>query len=190
MVRGARAGERFDLYVGEGDGVNVLAPSVSLCSPGRGEDANGLYQNPGLIQRAFEERFVAPLQKEAARLLEPAARSTSPVLESLRAVAVSSFGGLAGSRPELRLTIVSDLVQHSALNSHFRGETDFSDLERRPQWQSLRANLSGVSVTVMYLLRPNARRPNGAAVQNRGHQLFWERAIRANGGEIVALEAL
>lgn len=185
----ARTGERFDLYVAEGDGVSLLAPAVSVCSPGRGADANSLYQNPEMIQRAFEERFMSVLDRDVRRLMEPSTRSNSPILESIKAVAVASFGGVDRNTPK-RLIVVSDMIQHSNLNSHYRGETSFDDLGRRAEWRSLQANLSSVEVTVLYLLRPNARRAGGRPLQDRAHQLFWERAIRASGGELVELQSL
>ncbi|QYU70478.1 hypothetical protein J4558_10330 [Leptolyngbya sp. 15MV] len=188
-IQPARAGERFDLFVAEGDGANVVTPTVRLCSPGRGADANALYQNPDLIQRAFEERFLRVLEAELRKLLEPSTRSNSPILESIKAAAVSSFGGVASDVPK-RLVIVSDMIQHTSLNSHFRGETDFDHLTRRVEWRALQANLTSVEVTVLYLLRPSARRPGGRPLQDRGHQLFWERAIRASGGQLVELQTL
>jgi hypothetical protein len=188
-IRAARAGERFDLFVAEGDAVNTLAPSVSLCSPGRGADASSLYQNPEMIQRAFDERFVRILEAELRKLLEPSSRQNSPILESIKAAAVASFGSVEAATPK-RLIIISDMIQHSALNSHYRGETDFDELSRRTQWRALQANLTSVEVTVFYLLRPNARRPGGRPLQDRGHQLFWERAVRASGGQLMELRTL
>jgi hypothetical protein len=188
-ILAARAGERFDLFVAEGDAVNTLSPSVSLCSPGRGTDASSLYQNPEMIQRAFEERFVRILEVELRKLLDPSSRLNSPILESIKAAAVASFGAVEAATPK-RLIVISDMIQHTQLNSHYRGETDFEDLSRRPQWRALQANLTSVEVTVFYLLRSNARRPSGRPLQDRGHQLFWERAIRASGGQLMELRTL
>jgi hypothetical protein len=189
QIFAARAGERFDLFVAEGDAVNTLAPSVRVCSPGRGADASSIYQNPEMIQQAFEERFVRILEAELRKLLEPSSRQNSPILESIKAAAVASFGAVDAATPK-RLIIISDLIQHTALNSHYRGETDFEDLSRRAQWRSLQANLTSVKVTAFYLLRSNARRPSGRPLQDRGHQLFWERAIRASGGDLIELRTL
>jgi hypothetical protein len=189
LVADAAAGERFDLYVADGDGVNTLAPVVSLCSPGRGVDASSLYQNPTMIQHAFDERFVGPLRQELGKLMEPSRRSSSPILESIRAVSVTSFGSIGPGARRLRLTIVSDMVQHSAGLSQIRSDVEFSDFERRPQWPELRGNLEGADVTVLYLLRSGARHPNGKPVQSRGHQLFWEQVLRASGARSIALDS-
>lgn len=180
----AKVGERFDLYVASGDTVNVLTPVASVCSPGRGDQANELYENPQMIQRQFEDRFVGVLKENLARLLASATAESSPILESVKAAAVSSFGGVEPGQIPLQMTLVSDLVQHSQGNSHFRGETSFDDLSKRPAWRSLQANLKGATVNVLYLLRPVAVR-NGQPVQNRGHQLFWEKALSGGGASEV-----
>src|SRR5262245_60168088 len=45
-VRNSRIGERFDLYTINGDAVTALLAQASVCNPGRGDQANELYQNP------------------------------------------------------------------------------------------------------------------------------------------------
>lgn len=180
----ARIGERFDLYVASGDTVNVLAPVASVCSPGRGDQANELYENPQMIQRRFDEKFVGVMKDSLTRLLSATTADSSPILESVRAAAISSFGAIEPGQIPLQMTIVSDMVQHSPGNSHFRGETNFDDLAKRPVWRSLQANLKGAKVNIMYLLRPAAMR-NGQSIQSRGHQYFWEKALPASGASGV-----
>jgi hypothetical protein len=182
-VKAAKIGERFDLFVANSDAVNVLTPVASVCSPGRRDQANELYQNPDMIQRQFEEKFVNVLRSNLDRLLSASTSDSSPILESIRAVAVASFGNVdAGSIP-LELTIVSDFVQHSPANSHFRGETSFDELARKAAWRPLQVNLKGAKVHMLYLARDVKR--NGQPIQNSLHQLFWEKVFRANAsGEI------
>jgi len=186
-VKTAAIGERFDLYVANGDAVNVLTAVASVCNPGRGDQANELYQNPQMIQRQFEEKFVKVLGQNLDTLLQATTSDSSPILESIRAVAVASFGNVDPGKIPLELTIVSDLVQHSATNSHFRGEVNFADLSRKPAWRSLQADLKGAKVHALYLLRSD---PKVARIQNRGHQLFWENAIHADGGVLESFTPL
>lgn len=185
----AKIGERFDLYVASGDTVSVLTPVASVCSPGRGDQANELYENPQMIQRQFEAKFVGVMKENLSRLLETATADSSPILESIKAAAVSSFGSIEPGQIPLQMTIVSDLVQHSQVSSHFRGETSFDDLARRSAWRSLQANLKGATVNVLYLLRPVSVR-NGQPIQNRGHQVFWEKALSASGAGDVKFTSL
>jgi hypothetical protein len=87
-VRNARIGERFDLYTANGDAGNVLSTASSVCNPGRGDQANELYQNPQMIQRQFEEKFLKPLEASLQQLLSSSTADSSPILESIRAAAV------------------------------------------------------------------------------------------------------
>lgn len=181
-VRGAKIGERFDLYTANGDAGNVLTAVASVCNPGRGDQANELYQNPQMIQRQFEEKFLKPLEASLQQLLVSSTTDSSPILESIRAASVSSFGTVEPGTVPLRLTIISDLVQHTPLHSHFRGEPNFADLVKRPEWRLLQANLKGATVDVIYLLRASARRGN-VPIQNQGHQMFWFKVFEVDGAD-------
>lgn len=182
-INEAKVGERFDLFVADSDAVNVLRPVASVCNPGR--EGNELYENPDMIRRQFEERFVKVLRTSLDELLGKSTSQSSPVLESIRAAAVASFGTVdAGSIP-LELTVVSDFVQNSGANSHFRGETNFETLSGKPAWRQLQVNLKGAKVHMLYLARKEV-----ANIQNRGHQLFWEKAFRANRAGDIDLSLL
>jgi hypothetical protein len=182
-------GERIDIYVMEGDTQNLLTPVLSVCNPGNPRDANQLYENPEQIRRTFEERYAVQVQHTIDALMNATNRPNSPILESIRAIAVGSFGPYDQNTIPLRLTIVSDMVQHSQAVSQFRGETSFTELSRSAAWRGLLANLKGAEVHIFYLLRPSARRGN-TPIQNRGHQQFWEQAIAAFNGRLTGLEAL
>jgi hypothetical protein len=168
----AQPGTRLALYVAESDGVAALSPVLALCNPGR--DANPLYQNPRLIRERYERDFKARLDAAVAALLAPSTRQTSPIMESLKAVCVDAFGAAPAGVP-LRLTIVSDMLQHSQVASHYR-ERDFEALLRSPRLQALRADCRGADVDVVYLLRPTRTGQPGA--QTRAHQSFWDRYLQ------------
>jgi hypothetical protein len=180
----ATFGTRFDLYTVEGDSQNTLTPILSICSPNRPEDANALIENPELIKKRYQQRFVSILDKTIDDLLKNSTRDTSPIIESMKAAAITSFGPYENRNIPFRLTIASDMVQHTRDYSNFRTEPNFSALEKSVAWRSLRPNLLGAQVDVLYLLRPSALR-GGVLIQNRGHQQFWEQLIKASDGRFV-----
>jgi hypothetical protein len=188
-VKSAKIGERFDLYTANGDAGNVLTAVASVCNPGRGDQANELYQNPQMIQRQFDTKFLKPLESSLVELLKSGTTKESPILESIRAAAVASFGSTEPNTIPLQMTIISDLVQHTALYSQFRTDGSFADLAKRPEWRSLQANLKGAKVDVLYLLRAEARRGN-VPIQNRGHQEFWGKAFEASGADRITITPL
>ena len=190
QIEGAkRGGERFDVYTVTGDAVNVLDPKLQICSPGRGDDANSLYQNPDIIRRKFERDFVATIRKEIKELLVAPELPTSPILESIRASAMSSFGRFERGQVPLRMTIISDLIQNTPILDQYHNAVTFDAFSRSPGWRSVIADLKGAQVYVIYLVRQKAMRA-GKPIQDRAHQLFWEKAIEASDGEAVAIDAL
>jgi hypothetical protein len=92
----AQFGTRFDIYTFDGDEKWVLAPQLTICSPERAEEANAIIENPDLIRRRYEAQFSAVLDRSLDALLEVSTRPNSPIIESLKAAATSSFGELEG----------------------------------------------------------------------------------------------
>ncbi len=188
MKESATFGTRFDLYTFEGTQSDAMLPDAQVCAPGKPSEANMVIENPDRVRRIYEDRFSKPLDAAINNLLVATTKPTSPILESLHAAAQTSFGSLVNGLP-LRLTIISDLVQHSTAASHFRSAPDFAALSRSPAWAALQPQLRGARVDVLYLLRPTALR-NGAPIQTRGHQAFWEQMIQESGGIVERIEPL
>jgi hypothetical protein len=189
LKRAADFGYRFDIYTFEGDSKSALEPIMTICSPGKPEDANELIQNPEFLRRRYEERFSGVLDKTVDGLLQVSSRDNSPIIESLRAAALTSFGPINEGQTKLRLTLISDMVQHSAQYSQFRSDQTFQQLSRTPMWATLRPNLKQAEVNILYLLRPSAKRGN-ASIQSRGHQLFWEQLIQNGNGIAAKIEPI
>jgi hypothetical protein len=184
----AAFGTRFDVYTFEGDGTNELPPVLSVCAPGRPQDANELIENPERVRKRYEESFAIVLDKVINELLRASTRPNSPIVESLRAAAQTSFGPFDPGQIPLRATLVSDMVQHTADLSHFKAEANFKQLSSANKWAGLRPQLKGADVYVLYLLRPTAVRA-GTPIQNRGHQAFWEQLIEASGGRLMEFDS-
>jgi hypothetical protein len=94
-----------------------------------------------------------------------------------------------GKDVRLRVTIVSDLIQHTTNNSHFKAVPDFPQLSRTITWSTIAPQLKGAEVDVLYILRPEAKRA-GKAIQDRGHQLFWEQLIQASNGTLLRVDPI
>jgi hypothetical protein len=171
-VLGAAPATRIALYVAESDGTAALTPVLALCNPGR--DANPIYQNPRLIREKYERDFKTRLDTTINALLAPSTRQTSPIMESLKAVCIDAFGAEPAGIP-LRLTIVSDMLQHSPIASHYR-DRDYEALLRSPRLQAVRADCRGAEVDILYLLRPTRSGQPGA--QSRAHQRFWDHYLQ------------
>jgi hypothetical protein len=185
----AEFGQRFDIYTFDGDEMNELAPILTICSPSRPENANELIENPEIVRRRYEEKFSKVLDQTVDALLKESTRPNSPIIESLRAAAGSSFGGLEDGKIRLRVTLISDMVQHTQLYSHFRTEPNFPQLAKSQNWPAIRPNLHGADVEIVYLRRPSAKRGR-APIQNRGHEAFWEQLITTSQGRLNSIDPI
>jgi hypothetical protein len=184
--KSALAGYRFDLYTFQGNTRDVLEPVLQICSPGN--EANELYENPDRIRRRYDTQFVAIANNTIDALLRESTQDNSPIIESIRAAAITSFGSVTANIP-LRMTLISDMVQNTRNISQIRSDADLNALLKNPLWPTLRPSLKGAQVDIMYLLRPTAVR-GGKTIQNQGHQIFWENLISAGGGQLSTITPL
>ena len=182
-------GLRFDIYTFEGDTSHVLEPKLRICALGKPESANPLIENPEIVRRRYEARFAAVIDQTVSGLLRVSTQSTSPIIESIRAAAITSFGPIERGQMPLRITMISDMIQNTALYSQFKTESNFGILARSSGWASLQPQLKGAQADILYLSRPKAAR-NGVPIQNRGHEAFWEQLIAASGGQLASVEPL
>ncbi|WP_316179495.1 MULTISPECIES: hypothetical protein [unclassified Bradyrhizobium] len=185
----ASFGTRFDIYTFEGDTTHVLRPKLVICALGKPDAANPWIENPEEVRKSYETKFAAVLDQVVEDLLHASRQNSSPIIESLRAASITSFGRVDAGRLPLRLTMVSDMVQHTALSSHFQAEPNFAALSHNSAWPTLQPELKGAEVNILYLLRPTALRGK-VSIQSRGHQVFWEQLVSGSGGRLIAVEPL
>lgn len=180
-IQDADVGERLDLYVLAGDGTQALTPQVSLCRP-RSEGSE-LTENPRKLRENYERKFKQPLDAALAAMAEPSNAKTSPIMESIKAVCVSAFGGVP-ERVPADITIVSDMIQYSTLLNHYR-KRDFVEFAASPAYREVLADCHHASVDILYLVRPR-----DVQVQDRRHQLFWEQFLDHENAVLEKMEAI
>ncbi len=149
--------ERLSLYILDETGTYSPSPLFDMCNPGRGDQANELYENPHRIQQKFEEQFSAPLDLVLESLLLPGTAPQSPILETIK--------GLRENDKE-RLVVVSDMMQNSTLASFYgkspvsvskAGDASICSMENPYQL-----------IQVYYVNRPNVQIARKQEVRN-----FW-----------------
>ncbi|WP_441252103.1 hypothetical protein AB8A28_09215 [Tardiphaga sp. 71_E8_N1_1] len=182
-------GTRFDIYTFEGDANTALLPKLQLCALGKPGEANQLVENPVRRKRDYDSKFASVLDSAISELLQGSKQSTSPIIESLRAAAITSFGSVERGQMPLRLTMISDMVQHTGAYSNFQVEPNFSQLSKQSVWANLEPQLKGAEIEILYLLRRSAQR-RGTQIQNRGHQVFWEQLVSSSGGRLTMIDPL
>ena len=175
--------EWVGIFVLDEDDLTLPAPVVALCNPGNESTANPLYENPMQIQRRFDQEFRKPIEEAVEELADLPPKPTSPIFEMVRAVALDRDFDSTRKR---RLIVISDMLQNTAVYSHYRGDADFE------RWQGtnhakefLQLSLLGVEVEILYLKRPEVR-----SLQTHGHVAFWESYFDAVGAEVNTLKPL
>jgi len=104
---------RLSIFSFQGDVEYGFAPVFSICSPGRGNETNGLYGNPLKVQKKFNDMFGQPLLGVLDSLRDPKHADHSPILEVM--VDITSRSEFAGISVPRRITIISDMIQNSPI---------------------------------------------------------------------------
>lgn len=140
---------RIDFYEISETG-NHIRP-FSMCIPPDGSEADELFENPTLIKRRFEEKFLTVFNETMARLLTQKPAKQSPIIESVQSVAVEAMGVTPGSH---HLILVSDLLQHSSKVSFYKEKPNMSRyLEANSNTGGMFAKLNNVEVNVLIVPR-------------------------------------
>lgn len=138
----------------------------SVCKPRDGSDADPLTENKQLLEHAYRERFLAPLDAALDTLEQLPAAASSPILEALHEVVSQRSFADAEQR---RLVVVSDLLQHSAVLSQYRQDYDFAPLRQHSLYVTeVEAALRRAEVRVYQLTSAASRR-----YQTPAHTRFW-----------------
>ena len=127
----------------------------ALCKPLEGTAANKLYQNPRLVAERYEKGFRQPFATNLEKMLTADGADRSPIMESLQAVLAATPGFLDAAYVR-RVLIISDLLQHSAVFSFYRGDT-WRKFQRSRNFARLARSLQGVDVEILRLPRPEAK---------------------------------
>jgi hypothetical protein len=160
----------------------VTRPLVHLCNPGTGADLNRIYENPDLAARKWE-RFGRQLDAEVDRLMTMPGSQTSPIFEAVQATALRTFNRSEYRKAPKRLVIASDLMQHvPGKFSHYQELPSFDQFRRSPYHTEVAADLSGVGVTLLYLVRPRAPQ------KWPEHRRFWEQYFLGQGATVERIE--
>jgi hypothetical protein len=164
---------RLTAHLVGGDPDDAAQAALDLCNPGDGTTVDRLTGNPRRAQRRFEAGFATPIADLIAGLAVAERADRSPLVEALAAVAMTMEPS-----PRRRIVIVSDLLQNSAAQSHYRGAPDVAAMLAAPVGARLAdGRLDGVGVTLVRL-------PNDvhASRQNAALTAFWIELVRAVGG--------
>ncbi|MCB1883087.1 MAG: hypothetical protein KDG89_03670 [Geminicoccaceae bacterium] len=166
-------------------GPAALEPLAAACNPGRAAEGSVWTQNRRLLGERFEAAFEAPIEAALAGLEGGAPADSSPILESLKSVAVSAFEGTGRSDRPHRLVVVSDMLQHTSGWSNYREPLDAARLLKSDDYRRTAPDLRGAEVEILYLARRTAK-----PIQGRAHVAFWRDVLVAAGVQDLRFKQL
>ena len=175
---------RISIYVIDANNNKEIAPDFVVCAPRTGEDANAFYENPKLIRQRWHEKFEQPLDQAIDGFMQPAQADFSPIMEVFQTILLSAFPTGAEAEPK-QIILISDMLQHTPEWSHYRGQMDFSELQKSVYYQRINTDLQQAEVNILYV-----RREGMEKLQNKRHAFFWSDFIQSIGGRVTLIEKI
>lgn len=160
----------------------------SKCNPGDGAGLSEWTANPVQSRRRWIESFQKPIQAAFEIGLRPSQADASPILSTLQMIAIERFTGQVAAKIPLRLTILSDLIEHGPRYSQYSASLSYDIFRRSDVYRDLRTDLGGAEV-VFYQIQRRTRRPISSADLIK----FWIEWTQDNGGrfrEALRLQGL
>jgi hypothetical protein len=139
------------------------------CNPGTGGEADGWIEGPKRLDRVWQTRFHPPLARATTRLLTAKEAPSSPLMETITAIAKRA--DFAPSIRDRRLAVVSDLIQFTpGVYTQYQMDESWARFARTALASQADADLSNIAITVDYI-----ERPQDSAFQGPAHVAFWRR---------------
>ncbi len=147
-----------------------LTPIFDVCSPGRRKDADAWTESGALMEKAYKDKFLAPLDEAIAQLSKPSKSDYSPITRQIERVTkdrtLTAVGGPA------KIILLSDLLENTTEQSVY----DSGPFELPPPRSQF---LKGFTVQIVQLGNTRA-----AALQSPELTEKWVAWFRAAGATI------
>jgi hypothetical protein len=174
VVAEMKKGERLLFFTFSRNEYASLKARLAICKPQ--DTANPLYETELKIRSHLRSKFVEPVLEIGATTAAEEVGTSSPILEAL--YAVSHSADLEAWNTQCRLILISDLLQHSEIFSHYRSSPDFRAWLDGPGGQMTPA-MKGWNVDIIYL-----ERMKDATRQGETHREFWQQYFFDAGAHI------
>ncbi len=149
------------------------------CNPGDGSGLSEYTANPRLARQRWLDGFRQPLDEALDAGFQPLPGKTSPIMETIQRIAIERFSGRAVERVPKSLVVISDMLQHGADYSQYKGDLSFARFKSSPAYKKVQTDLHGADVVIYYIQRQTGRPINSA-----DHIHFWADWIHDNNGRL------
>lgn len=178
------AGTKISIYVIDEQNNKNFSPYLTVCAPRTGIDANAFYENPRLIRQRWQQQFEKPLDDVINGFMQASKADFSPIMEAFQIVSLSAFPAVK-TTVDKQIIVISDMLHHMPEWSHYRGQMDFSLLQKTSYYQRINTDLQNADVKILYV-----RRDGMEKLQNKRHAFFWADYIQSIGGRVSLIEKI
>jgi len=183
-IRAAPEGARVDIYLADRADGSLGEPLFSKCNPGAPGALDAAISDVAKKKRDYEQGYLAAVEATMTKVLQAEELKTSPIIESLRSAATKSFSRLPEGVP-VKITLVSDMVQNSAMLKQRSATDDFAKFKKSAGWSSSLVDLHHAQIDIIYVTRANYR-----AIQSNGHINWWSQYFDEMNGTLTESEAI
>lgn len=173
--------DRLKIYLLDENATKHLPdPIIDICNPGDGEGLSELTSSPALVKKRYVQAYEKPLQSALVDIMQSSSTKTSPLIEAISGIALTSFGTEAREGHVNTLFLMSDMLQHTDSVSHYRGDQNLI-----PQALSkFRADLDGVDeVHIRMFVRDQSKQLQGKSLLT-----FWNNYLKTSGTSLTSAE--
>ena len=165
---------KFSIFTVDHEYGGLPRAVFSLCNPGTADTTNIMVQAPAHVQKKYEQGFARPLDNIKDNLGKGKTRAeTTPLLTTVQTI--TEQGDFLPSLAERKLILFSDMLEHSALLDHYKGDWEEAGKEIISNFS---APLDGIEVEVHYILREKFSHRQTAAHRNFWRDFFTRRGAR------------
>ncbi|WP_229458244.1 hypothetical protein [Massilia glaciei] len=175
-------GYLLSIFVLGADYKEHAKPIAELCNPGTGLGKSEWTADLKNLRSQYENKFVAPITKQAELLIGTQPAKASPIFEMVQLVGINAFE-LHAINGDRRLIIVSDMLHNTTEYSMYAGQPDFPTFSSSNYGRRSQSTLNGIDVELHYLM-------NSPRLQERPNVLFWEAYFDKAKARLVAVNPL
>lgn len=185
MIGTLQRGDRLDIYEVNAPQGGLATRTFSMCNPGDPTTFEAVTSNENDAEGNYKAKFAESLDHALKAAQKQQTAPQSPILESLRSLAPTSFPGEVDAASK-RIILVSDMIQNTGTYSMFKsGTADFDTFMNSPNYARAATDFRKAKFDLLVVSRVEY-----AKHQTRSLLLWWEQYISANNGELLGYKRI
>lgn len=171
-------------------------PVLTVCNPGDPDTASELFENPRMIERALNEKYLDPIRRVVSDLVrEDALADWSPLMETVQTVQINVLAARELADLDRRIVLITDLIQNSPVLTFDPGAArrggglpDYDSFAGTPPARALAVDLSRTDVEILFV----ERAAHDAIVAGNTRTLvdWWDRWFADQGATVTNVKRL